>query len=293
MTALALDIGGSKLAAARVGPDGAPVAARSVPTPGTEVWRACVELLSSFADPAGVHALGISAPGPMDTTTGSIAPINMPEWHDGFALKDAVSQHFPRATTKIAGDGACAALAEHVFGAARGVPDLLGIVVSSGIGGGVIRGGRIVQGRTGNAGHVGHIPVAGSDEICACGGVGCVETVASGPSAVRWARSQGWPGSTGSELARAAQAGDRIAVAALHRAGTALGAAIGGAAALLDVDLVVIGGGFAQSGAPLWDPLRASVSRHTGLRFLQGLRVLPAELGPGASLAGAAALIGA
>ena len=107
---------------------------------------------------------------------------------------------------------------------------------------------------------------------------------------MRWARSQGWSGNTGRELAESARSGDAIAVDALHRAGTALGGAIASAAALLDVDLAVIGGGFAQSGAPLWEPMLDAAARHARLSFVAGLRIVPAELGGAGTLTGAGLL---
>jgi glucokinase len=292
MTAIALDIGGSKIAAARIDSDGAPGEVTTVATPAVGVWPAVAELLRSLGSNR-VTRVGISAPGPVDLGAGSVAPINIAEWRDGFALMEAVSQEFGGAEVRLGGDGGCAALGESVFGAGRGVPDLLGVVVSTGIGGGVVLDGGLVTGRSGNAGHVGHVVVPGGEEVCACGGVGCVETVASGPAAVRWARARGWAGRDGRELARDAASGDSTAVAALARAGTALGQALAGAAATLDVGLVVVGGGFAESGAPLWDPLRESLARHARLRFLADLQVVPARLGARASLAGAAVLTGA
>ncbi len=132
--------------------------------------------------------------------------------------------------------------------------------------------------------------VPGGTEPCTCGGIGCLETVASGPASVRWARSHGWRGATGVELAKAAADGDAVAMAALDRAGTALGQAIASAAALIDVDLAVIGGGFAQAGPPLWDPLRRAAERHARWSFVSNLRVVPAELGAAGTLVGAGGL---
>lgn len=154
----------------------------------------------------------------------------------------------------------------------------------------MVLGGRIVSGRTGNPGHAGHIVVPDSVDRCPCGGIGCVEAVASGPSSVRWARAQGWTGESGIELAQAADAGNAIAVAALQRAGTAIGQAIASAGAVLDVNLVVIRGGFARARPLLWDPLQESIARHARLAFLSDLRVVPAELGGLGTLTGAGAL---
>ena len=290
MTALALDVGGTKLAAARVSENGTLGEVKKTPTPETGVWDACAALLRSVAGEDAVTAVGIASAGPVDTVAGTTAPINIPDWHSGFGIVAAAQDLFPDARIHFAMDGACATWAEYLFGAARGVPNVLGMVVSTGIGGGIVLDGRMISGRTGNPGHVGHIVVPGSTEQCSCGGIGCVETVASGPSSVRWATLQGWEGDDGEQLAKSADAGDPIAVAALQRAGTALGQAIASAGALLDMDLVVVGGGFAQAGPMLWDPLHASLARHARLNFLSDLRVVEAELGGLGTLTGAGAL---
>ncbi|MEU5842180.1 ROK family protein [Rhodococcus sp. NPDC047139] len=289
MTVLALDVGGTKLAAAIVADDGTPLEARSVPVPRQDVWGACAGLLRQVAGMGAgpVTAVGIAAAGPVDTITGTICPINIPEWSAGFALVEAVRGLFPGARTELVSDGAAATLAEQRFGAGRDVTDLIGVVVGTGIGGGLVLGGRIVSGRTGNAGHIGHIVSPYGTTVCACGGVGCVETVSSGPSSVRWARAHGWEGRDGVALAADAEAGIGIAAAALERAGTALGQAIASAAALADVERVVVGGGFARSGGHLWRPMLASAARHARLRFIQRLRIVPAELGALGSLTGA------
>ncbi|MCZ4542385.1 sugar kinase [Rhodococcus erythropolis] len=287
---LAVDIGGTKMAAGVVSEDGRVPVFDSVPTPQTDPWRACAALLERVSDGREVDGVGIACAGPVDTVAGVVAPINITEWAQGFELVAGVRSLFPDAGTALAMDGAAAALAEFHHGAGRGTPNLLSLVVSTGIGGGIVLGGEIARGRTGNAGHIGHLVVPGSSEPCSCGGVGCLETVASGPSAVRWARSQGWSGNTGRELAEGARSGDAIAVDALHRAGTALGGAIASAAALVDVDLAVIGGGFAQSGAPLWEPMLDAAARHARLSFIAGLRIVPAELGGAGTLTGAGLL---
>ena len=286
---LALDIGGTKMAAGVVREDGRVPDVETVPTPDTDTWATCAALLRRVADGRKVDAVGIACAGPVDTV-GVVAPINIREWSRGFPLVEAIESLFPGARTALAMDGAAAALAEHHHGAGRGIPNLLSLVVSTGIGGGVVLGGRIATGRTGNAGHIGHLVVPGTDEPCSCGGVGCLETVASGPSAVRWARTQGWTGSTGLDLAEDARGGDPVATAALARAGHALGIAIASAAALLDVNLAVLGGGFSQAGPPLWEPLLESSARHARLTFIADLSIVPAQLGTAGTLTGAGLL---
>ncbi|VFA92900.1 N-acetylmannosamine kinase [Nocardia farcinica] len=290
MTVLALDIGATKIAVGLVGADGVTHEVGRIRVPESGVWEAVSGLLLAAANGHEVAVVGIGSCGPVDAPAGITTPLNIPEWREGFALVDAVRELFPGASVRMAIDGVCLALAERHFGAARETPDALAMTVSSGIGGGIIVGGMVAVGRTGNAGHIGHMIVPGSTDPCACGGVGCVEAVASGPSAVRWARERGWTGSDGVELAAAAQAGDRIAKAALRRAGIALGQVISSAAALLDVDLVVVGGGFAQSGEPLWRPLQEALGAHARIEFLGDLRVVPSELGEQATLVGAGLL---
>ncbi|MFF0817955.1 ROK family protein [Rhodococcus sp. NPDC003318] len=291
MTALALDIGGTKFAAARVQPDGTLVGERRVATPASDVWAAAERLLTEVADGRRVRRIGIGSAGPVDVDAGTVGPLNIAEWRHGFTLVDAVQTLFPDAGITLAIDGACCTLAEYRFGAGLGTEDQIGMIVSTGVGGGVLLGGRIAGGRTGNAGHIGHIVVPGAEDVpCVCGGVGCLEAVASGPSAVRWANDRGWPGATGLELSRAADAGDEVARAALHRAGTAVGTAIASTSAVLDLDLAVVGGGFGQAGAALWEPMRAAARRHARLTFNRELRIVPAALGGRATLIGAGAL---
>lgn len=287
---IALDIGGTKLAAARIAADESVQDVVTAATPPSDVWDACAGLLRTVADGHDVTAVGIACAGPVDVDAGVVAPLNIPDWKDGFALTAAVKRQYPAAEVRLVLDGAAAALAEHRHGAGRGTRNLLGVVVSTGIGGGLVLDGRLVTGRTGNAGHVGHVVVSIGEDRCACGGFGCLESVASGPAAVRWARGRGWTGTDGRALAHAAELGDPIATAALARAGSALGEAFASTAALLDLDLVVVGGGFAAAGPALWDAIEASVSRHAGLSFAAGLRVVPAELGPLGTLVGAAVI---
>lgn len=290
MTVLALDIGGTKLAAGLALPDGQVLRSARRPTPATGVLDACVALLRQVAGDEPVTAVGIGSAGPVDVLSGTVDPVNIPQLR-GVPLVDGVSRAFGGAPVRLAGDGSCMALAEQRFGAGRGVPDLLGVVTSTGVGGGLVLGGQVVTGRTGNAGHVGHIVAEADGEHCPCGARGCVETIASGPSSVRWARAHGWTGTNGEALGVSARAGDPVAVAALERAGRALGLAFATTAALVDIELVVLGGGFAAAGEPLWAAARAAMAPHAAMPFVRGLRLVPAELGGAAGLVGAAALV--
>lgn len=290
MTALALDVGGTKFAAALVADDGTPVDPISVPVPTTGAWNTCADLLRRVAGTLPVHTVGIASAGPIDHRTGTVAPPNMPDWADGFPLVDAIRSLLGNPRVVLALDGPAALLAEHRLGAARGTDDAIGVVLGTGVGGGLLLGGRVVWGRSGNAGHLGHVISPYGTERCTCGGAGCVETVAGGAAAVRWARAHGWTGRDGVALATDARAGNSIAAAALERAGTAMGQAIASVAAVVDAPFAVVGGGFAESGDLLWRPMIAAAARHARLSFVRELTIVPAQLGALATLTGAAQL---
>lgn len=291
MTVLALDIGGTKIAAALA--DGVTLTHRAqVPTPQTsaeDAWQATARLITDTLAAGTADAVGISSAGPVDLGAGTISPVNIAVWR-GFPIVARIAE-LTGLPVRLGGDGLCMAVAEHRFGAGRGAQFVLGMVVSTGIGGGLVLDGAPYDGRTGNAGHVGHTVIELDGQKCPCGGRGCVETVASGPSMTRWARAQGWAGADAKELAAAAGAGDPVAVAALRRGTTALAAMIASTAAVCDLDLVVIGGGVAKAGPVLFDPLRAALADYAGLAFLADLRVVAAELGSDAGLVGAGALV--
>jgi glucokinase len=303
MLTLCLDIGGTKIAAGLADPGGALVHTAIRPTPSgasgapaERVWDAVAATIADALRAAGgpVGAVGIASAGPIHLDSGTVSPINIPSWQ-GFPLRDRVAATLPGVPVRLGGDGVCMALGEHWLGAGRGARFVLGMVVSTGVGGGLVLDGSPYSGRTGNAGHVGHVVVEQEGLPCPCGGRGCVETVASGPSMVRWALANGWsppPGAGARELADAAAAGDTLALRAFRRATNALAATIASVAAVCDLDLVVIGGGVAKSGGLLFGPLRAALGTYARLDFLTGLRVVPAELGGEAGLIGAARLAG-
>jgi glucokinase len=242
--------------------------------------------------PAGAMlvGVGIGAAGPIDVDHGLVSPLNVPAWRD-HPLAATVTAVVPDAPVTLRVDGLCIALAEHWIGAGRGVPNLLGMVVSTGVGGGLVLGGRAAPSPTGNGGHIGHIEVGGFDDLCACGGRGCLEAVASGPRTVAWARRQGFAGETGEELALAHEAGDPIAVAAVARAGDAIGHAIASATALLDLDVVAIGGGFSRVSPALFEHARATLAERLAFPFVSRVEIVPSGLSDEGPLIGAAALV--
>ena len=298
--ALAVDLGGTKVEAALVGPGGELIAGtrfRESTGPGrseTELAWAVATVVQGAIDrmPAGaaLAGVGIGAAGPVDEDAGLVSPLNLPAWR-GYPLRDLVASLVPGVPVTLRMDGLCITLAEHWVGAARGYDNVMGMIVSTGIGGGLILHGNTVSGPTGNAGHIGHVEVAGFDDPCACGGIGCVEAIASGPRTVAWARAQGWAGSTGEDLSASYRAGDKVAARAVERAGTAIGQAISSAVSLVDLELVAIGGGFSHVTPDLFDHIRAAIAKRREFAFVTKVLVVPSALSEDGPLIGAAALV--
>ncbi|MFJ9370073.1 ROK family protein [Nocardia sp. NPDC101769] len=287
MTLLALAIGDGQFAAAQIAAGADADQVGRIPQPTRDAWPACRDLLLDKAAGTSVSAVGIACSGPIDMATGVVAPSEIPEWRTGFGIVEAVRKTFPSAEVNLALDGVCLAFAERSFGPSRDVVDSVVISASTHISGGLLIGGYTVVGRTGNAGNLGHTLVPGFDEPCECGGRGCLDAVAGGAALLRWARTQGWRGDSATELVRAADQGDHLALAAADRAGTALGRAIASVAVLLDIDLVIVGGSLALPGNALWRPLGKAVAEHAKQSYLTTLRVVPSTLGEDGVLIGA------
>jgi glucokinase len=303
-TVLALDVGGTKLAAAVVDDSGRILGRGRVPSPtGTdaellyEALLACAAAALRGADvsPVDLYGIGVAAAGPMVWPSGEVSPLNMPAWR-GFPLRKRLATEFSSDRVLIHNDAVGLTVGEHWKGAGTGTANLLGVTVSTGIGGGLILGGRLSHGFSGNAGHVGHVVVEIDGPPCACGGRGCLEAIASGPNTVRHALDEGWrprPGvvADGVALAAAAAAGDEVALRNLARAGQAVGTAIASCASLLDLEVAAVAGGFSQSGPSFWEPLREAFATHAGFPFAAACRVVPGQLGDAAGLLGAAAFV--
>ena len=311
---LALDFGGTKLAAGLVeAATGAVLARVRRPSP-SEAWRSIEEMLDmarqalaegrrARSDVAGV---GISFGGPVDETRQRVRlSHHVPGW-ENLPLVQEVSRALALPTT-MDNDANVQALGEWRFGAGRGVADVLFVNVGTGIGGGVIVGGRLHRGRHGLAGEIGHTVVKPDGPPCTCGKRGCVESLAAGPGIARAARAMlaERPGEgarlralaggdsaavTGELVFRAAAAGDELALAALADACRYLGIGIANAAAIVDPELVVVGGGVAKAGDLFFGPLREAARAHAAPLDPEMLRIVPGALGDDANILGAAAL---
>lgn len=302
---LAVDIGGTKMAAGVAEPSGRLISWNQIPThrdvDGEQLWRTLESLLAQVLDAAKVSdtsvlsGVGCGCGGPIEWPAGLVSPLNIPAWR-AFPLRDRLADLYGGIPVRVHNDAICAAAGEHWRGAGRGWRNVLGMVVSTGVGGGLILGNRLIEGASGNAGHIGHVVVDPEDgPLCVCGGVGCVEAIARGPALVTWAQAQGWrpdqPDMTAKDLAGDAAQGHPVGRAAMRRAGRALGIGIASATNLCDLDVVAVGGGLSQAGALLFEPLQEALAAHARLDFAREVKVVPAALGQSAGLVGAAALI--
>jgi glucokinase len=203
-TVLAIDIGGTKIAAAVVDADGTiltdelhPTVASSDPETVFAGVESAVRGLLDDLQPAGDRIrVGISSAGPIDGPAGTISPVNIGAWR-GFEISARVRAVLAETygadavSVGLAGDGHCFALGEHWLGAGRDVASMMGVVLSTGVGGGVVVDNRLFAGSTGNAVHLGHISVNAWGPRCVCGGHGCTEMYARGPALVAAARETG------------------------------------------------------------------------------------------------------
>lgn len=301
--ALAIDFGGTKVEAALIDETGRllPGSRHRAPTgrqaASAELERSVREVVASALDAAPADSeivgAGIGTAGPIVRNQGLASPLNVPAWR-GYPLREFVAglveSRGHRVPVRLEVDGVAITLAEHWIGAAQGVENVMGMVISTGIGAGLIVGGRVLTGSTGNAGHVGHVDVAGFTGEATFGATSSLEAIASGPHTVAWAQHHGFEGAAGEDLAAAYAAGDEVARAAIARTGEAVGRAIASATALLDLDLVAIGGGFSQSTPDLFDQIRRPLRDHY-FEFVRKVRVVPSALSGEGPLIGSGALI--
>ncbi|MEU3493675.1 ROK family protein [Kitasatospora cineracea] len=300
----ALDVGGTKIAGAVVDTDGKVLVRSERPTPAKEPAPVVMAAVTAVLDELAAHAawrnvtcLGVGSAGPVDTAAGTVSPVNIPGWR-GFPLVAEIRAHpalAPGIEPVLVGDAVAMTAAEHWKGAARGADNALCLVVSTGVGAGLVLDGRLHPGPTGNAGHLGHISVELEGDHCPCGSRGCVELLAAGPAIARYATAAGWQPPAGTEAtaataAASARDGDPAALAAFDRAGRALAAGIAATASLVELDLAVIGGGVSQAGDLLFAPLRRHLDTYAALDFTRNLQVVPARLALDAGLIGAAAV---
>ncbi|MEJ7799254.1 MAG: ROK family protein [Ilumatobacter sp.] len=287
---IGLDIGGTKLAGVVVDASGSIVARDRRPTPINDpdgVVKACITMsegLLSVARSGGltVGPVAIGMPGTIDRMHGTVidSPVlsmtNVP-------MVELTQQALGHPVT-ILHDVKAAAFGELVAGAGIGQADAAYLNLGTGVSMAFVFGWKIHQGSTGTAGEIGHVVVDPDGAMCNCGRRGCLETVASGPAI---ARAAGQPDGRLETVADAANAGDRRAVAALDDAAEHLGRVLADFAMVMDIGLLMVGGGVSSVGEPLLRPLQAALDRHLD-DVVESVKVVAAALGPDSGVIGAA-----
>ena len=294
---IAIDIGATKAALAIVSDNFEIIKKIEVPTGlNSAIWENIQSACEDLQSHAKAHlkgsflGVGIGSAGPLNIEAGQISPVNIPSWR-GFPIVEKFSKLFKTKNVVLHGDAMALAHAEYRLGAGQNVSNMLGMVVSTGIGGGLILNGKLFTGISGNASYFGHHTISFEGIQCACGRTGCVETYASGPKMVEYAISQGWKNEIADfkSLAEDARNGNAVALQSIERGSKALANAIVNVLDILDINTVVIGGGVSEAGEIYWQPLRKNViSEAKFAGFLDNIDLRPAKLVRDAGLLGAA-----
>jgi glucokinase len=271
---LAIDIGGTKMDVGLVDESGKIVLREKAPTVAAEPWSGLTALIDAvMVDSVAVRAVGVGCGGPMSPQGETVSPLNIDGWR-AFPLR-ARLRELVGVDVFVDNDAKALALGEGMFGAARGVDDFIAMVVSTGVGGGIVVDGRLLDGDTGNAGHIGHIIVEPDGPVCVCGAQGCLEAVASGPSI---------------EKLTGRPASDADA-ATIERTGTLVGRGIASVVNLLDIRLALVGGSVALGmGEPFFAAAQREMDRRCRISFALQATVAPVGLGGDGPLIGAAAV---
>ncbi|HEX8720252.1 MAG TPA: ROK family protein [Pyrinomonadaceae bacterium] len=235
---------------------------------------------------AGVAAAGVSLAALLDAEGRVVQWPNRPEWR-GLAFREQLSARLA-APVVVEDDANAAALAEAAFGAGRGCRHLLVLMVGTGVGAGLVLDGRLFRGRRGWAGEIGHVTVLPGGPECPCGKRGCLQVLSAGRALERVAAEHGL--THPSQLAEAAAGGELWASEALSASGRWLGFALAGAVNLLDLELIVVGGGLSGLGDPWWGSMEEALRENTLNAEARQVRAVRAELPDTAGVLGGVAL---
>ena len=286
---IGVDVGGTKILAAVVSRDGSLGARLGRPSDHSSQDGLLAELDSLVeelhdAEPE-VRALGFGIPSRIDQRAGrALKSVNIPL--EGVDFRDRMRERHGL-PVGLDNDANAAAIGEWRAGEARGATDVVMLTLGTGVGGGLILGGRPYRGATGSGAELGHIVLEPGGPPCGCGGHGHLEALAAGPAADRVARTLYGETANAHELVRRGQAGEPEAVEALAGIGRYLGAAIASFVNVFEPELVVVGGGFGAAGELLLGPAREVVAVEGLQPARDTVSVVEAELGVDAGVIGA------
>ena len=308
---LAIDIGGTKILAVIVSSDGEVTVREYQLTMADEGRQEVLNRLFSVVDrlleksrteASQLDAISIAAAGAIDSVKGLITHSpHLPGWCN-VPLKDIIAERY-RLSTFLINDASAAALGEHRLGAGRGASNLVYLTVSTGIGGGIIIGGRLYLGTSGSAGELGHMTIDVNGSRDSCGNIGCLEQMASGTAIADAAKRRLREGKsstltrmvdgeienvTAEKVALAARDGDRLASEVIHRAACYLGAGLTNIVNIFNPEMIVVGGGVSKMGDLLLEPARQVVAERAFELPAEAVHIVTAELGDDAGVLGAA-----
>ncbi len=306
---LGIDVGGTQIRAALINDKGDLESRNATGTPAEEgpdaVISAILHIVDSALESTGVDVIGIGlgVPGPVDPVSGTIYnPPNLPGWGTRSIL-EPIQDRFS-IPVFVGNDANVAALGEQRFGAGKGVEDLLYVTVSTGIGGGIISGGKLLTGWRGLAAEIGHQTIVDDGPICGCGQPGHLEALASGPAIAQLVKDEIRNGQTSqvidgvkdidsitaADVARAAFKGDEVSIAAYQKAGAYIGIGLTNLIHILEPQKILIGGGVTKAGELLFKPIRETVHLRVMSDIFREIKIEQAELGDDVGLYGAAAV---
>lgn len=309
----AIDLGGTKILASIFAPDGSIVSrskkmTRAQHGPDVVVER-MAEAMREAAAEAGIDAkeiaaVGVGAPGPVDTKAGVVRQAPNLGW-ENYPLRDELARHL-NCGVALGNDVNVAVLAEYAAGAGRGARHVVGIWPGTGVGGGMILDGRMYDGAWDLAGEVGHITIKAGGPRCGCGGRGHLEALCSRTAIVKaiakaekrgaktdLSKVTGKPilETTSGDLARALARGDKVVEKVLNRTAKYLALGVASVANLLNPELVVLGGGVVEAlGDPFVEQVTKLVRKQPLKSVTSDLRIVPSQLGDDAGITGAALL---
>jgi fructokinase len=291
---IGVDLGGTKIEAIALAGDGAVLARRRLPSPRdsyqatlSTVADLCLALESEIGRPATV---GVGIPGAVSPATGLVKNANS-TWLIGHPLQQDLERRLAR-PIRLDNDANCFAVSEATDGAAAGADPVFGVILGTGVGGGIVIGGRPIVGASAIAGEWGHNPLPRMTDgerpgpRCYCGRDGCVETFLSGPSLARDHREATGETRTAAEIAAAAEAGDATAAATVERYVERLARALAGVVNILDPEVIVLGGGVSNI-ARIYRRLPELMRQHVFSDAL-AVRIVPPKHGDASGVRGAA-----
>ena len=281
--ALAIDIGGTKFSVGLVTRSGELIDRVNIPVDkggsGDELFDDLAEAVEGQLVRARNHhgvvpsVVGVACAGPITRNVETVSPLNIHQWRN-FPLRERLASY---TGLPVFGDGdaKALALAEGWLGAARGVDNFMAMVVSTGVGGGIVLNGELLDGESGNAGHIGHVIVEPNGRRCSCGGRGCLEAEASGPAIE----------------AITGRPPTQPTYEIMVRTGRLVGRGVASVCNLLDLKLVCVAGSVALGfGATFFTSAQKTLDELCGLEFSRNARIVPARLADEGPLVGASAV---